>query len=154
MKAFVYDKFGPPDVLMLREVEKPIPGDKEVLIKVHATTVNAADCNARGFSYIPKGLGFLARLMLGIRKPKINILGSSGAGVIEAVGKDVGKGGRVSWASSWVCKSAWPSLERSNGPGSTEGTLAATTTTTTTTTTSTATTAATSTIVVCFREME
>lgn len=89
MKAIVYDKFGPPDVLELREVAKPIPGDNEVLIKVHATTVNAADCNARGFSYIPKGLGFLARLMLGIRKPKISILGSAVAGVIEAVGKDV-----------------------------------------------------------------
>jgi NADPH:quinone reductase-like Zn-dependent oxidoreductase len=89
MKAIVYEKFGPPDVLELREVAKPIPKDNEVLIKVHATTVNAADCNARGFSYIPKGLGFLARLMLGIRKPKISILGSAVAGEVEAVGKDV-----------------------------------------------------------------
>jgi NADPH2:quinone reductase len=89
MKAVVYEKFGPPEVLELREVEKPVPGDREVLIRVRATTVNAADCNGRGFSYIPTGLGFLARLMLGIRKPKISILGSALAGEIETVGKDV-----------------------------------------------------------------
>ena len=84
MKAIVYEKFGPPQVLEMSEVAKPVPGDNEVLIKMHATTVNAADCNARGLSYIPKGLGFLARLMLGVRKPKIKILGSSFSGVIEA----------------------------------------------------------------------
>lgn len=89
MKAVVYEKFGPPEVLELREVEKPAPEDHEVLIKVNATTVNAADCNARGFSFIPTGLGFLARLMMGIRKPRISILGSALAGEVEAVGKEV-----------------------------------------------------------------
>lgn len=68
---------------------KPVPGDNDVLVRVRATTVNPADCDARGLSYIPIGLGFLARLMLGFRKPKISILGSALAGDIETVGKDV-----------------------------------------------------------------
>ena len=89
MKAVVCDKYGPPEVLMLKEVDKPVPRDNEVLVKVHATTVNAADCNVRGLVYIPTGLGFLAKLMLGFKKPKISILGSVLAGEIKAVGKDV-----------------------------------------------------------------
>jgi len=74
---------------MLKEVDRPVPGKNDVLVKVHATTVNAADCNTRGLVYIPTGLGFLARLMLGFRKPKISIQGSVLAGEIEAVGKEV-----------------------------------------------------------------
>ena len=89
MKAVIYEKFGPPEVLMIRERDKPVPGDNEVLVKVRATTVNAADCNVRGFSYIPPGLGFLARMMMGFGKPKISIPGSALAGDVEAVGKDV-----------------------------------------------------------------
>jgi NADPH:quinone reductase-like Zn-dependent oxidoreductase len=89
MKAVYYEKFGPPEVLELREVEKPVPGNDEVLIKVHAAAVNAAECNMRGFVFIPPGLGLMARLMLGFKKPKINILGSALAGEIVGVGKDV-----------------------------------------------------------------
>lgn len=89
MKAITYEKFGPPEVLQQIEIAKPIPADNEVLIKVHATTVNAADCNGRGYSFIPPGLGLIARLMLGFRKPKVNILGSALAGEVESTGKDV-----------------------------------------------------------------
>ena len=89
MKAVICEKYGPPEVLKLKEVDKPIPKDHELLIKVHATSVNAADCNVRGLTYIPTGLGLLAKLMLGFNKPKISITGSVFAGVIEALGKDV-----------------------------------------------------------------
>ncbi len=89
MKAYICEKYGPPEVLRLKEVEKPVPKDNEVLIKVHATTVNAADCNVRGLSYIPTGLGFVAKMMLGFNKPKISIIGSVLAGKIEAVGDKV-----------------------------------------------------------------
>lgn len=89
MRAVVCEKYGPPEVLKLKEIDKPIPKDNEILIRVHASSVNAADCNARGLSYIPAGLGLLARLLLGFRKPKISITGSVFAGVIEEIGRDV-----------------------------------------------------------------
>jgi NADPH:quinone reductase-like Zn-dependent oxidoreductase len=89
MKAIVYTKYGPPEVLHLQEVEKPTPKDNEVLIKIHASTVTAGDCNARGFTFVPPGFGFLARLMFGPRRPKQSILGFELAGEIEAVGKTV-----------------------------------------------------------------
>jgi NADPH:quinone reductase-like Zn-dependent oxidoreductase len=89
MKAIVYTEYGPPDVLQLKEVDKPTPKDNEVLIKVHAATVTTGDVNMRGFTFVPKGLGPLPRLAFGIRKPRKNILGTEVAGEIEAVGKDV-----------------------------------------------------------------
>jgi len=89
MKAVVCTAYGPPEVLQLREVEKPAPKDNEVLIKVHATSVTAGDCNARNFVFIPRGLSWLARLMIGINKPNKTILGADVAGEIEAIGKDV-----------------------------------------------------------------
>lgn len=89
MKAVVCEKYGSPEVLHLVEVDKPVPKDNEVLVKVKATTVNAADCNARGLTYIPSGLGILARLMLGFNKPKKSILGSVLAGEVESTGKDI-----------------------------------------------------------------
>ncbi len=89
MKAYTCDQYGPPEVLKLKEVKKPEPGSNEVLIKVKATSVNAADCNTRGLTYIPKGLGFLAMLMLGINKPKIKIHGSVLAGEIVKTGTKV-----------------------------------------------------------------
>ena len=89
MKAIVYTKYGPPDVLHLEEVEKPAPKDNEVLIKVYATTVTTGDVNARGFVFVPRGFGFVSRLMFGLVKPKKTILGVEFAGEIEATGKDV-----------------------------------------------------------------
>jgi NADPH:quinone reductase-like Zn-dependent oxidoreductase len=88
MKAIVYEKYGPPDVLQLKEVAKPTPKDNEVLIKVHATTVTKYDCWMRS-STAPTGFGLLMRIASGIRKPKQPILGTELAGEIEAVGKDV-----------------------------------------------------------------
>jgi NADPH:quinone reductase-like Zn-dependent oxidoreductase len=89
MKAIVYNEYGSADVLHLAEVAKPAPKDNEVLIKIHASTVTAGDCNARGFTFVPPGFGFLARLMFGLRRPKQPILGMELAGDIEAVGKTV-----------------------------------------------------------------
>ena len=89
MKAIVYTTYGPPDVLQLKEVEKPTPRDNEVLIKIHATAVTTGDVNARGFTFVPPGFGPVPRLMFGLRTPKKKILGSDVAGEIEAVGKDV-----------------------------------------------------------------
>jgi len=89
VKAIVYTEYGPPDVLQLKEVEKPTPKDDQVLIRVYATTVTTGDCNVRGFVFVPPGFGILARLWHGLRKPKKNILGTELAGEIEAVGKDV-----------------------------------------------------------------
>jgi len=89
MKAIVYTQYGPADVLHLQEVEKPTPKDNEVLIKVHATSVTAGDCNARGFTFVPPGFGFLARLAFGFRKPKQPILGVELSGEIVEAGKDV-----------------------------------------------------------------
>lgn len=90
MKAVVCTKYGPPEVLQLKEVPKPSPKEHEVLIKIIATTVHRGDTRMRGFD-IP-GPGWqqlLARFMLGFRKPRKDILGMELAGVIEAVGREV-----------------------------------------------------------------
>ena len=89
MKAIVYTEYGPPDVLQLKEVEKPTPKEDEVLIKVYATSVTSSDANMRGFVFVPSGFKLITRLYLGLRKPKNPILGNDLAGEIEAVGKDV-----------------------------------------------------------------
>src|SRR6266542_2431177 len=89
MKAIVWTKYGSPDVLQLKEVEKPTPRNNEVLIKVYAATVTTADCELRSFK-IPILFRLPFRIYVGFRKPKrITILGQELAGEIEAVGKDV-----------------------------------------------------------------
>ena len=88
MKAIVYEKYGPPDVLELKEVEKPVPRDNEVLVKVHATSVNAIDIIFRSGA---KMLFGLTKLMAGFKKPKCKILGFDASGEVESVGKNVKK---------------------------------------------------------------
>ncbi len=88
MKAVVYEKYGPPEVLHLTEIPKPVPKDNEVLIKVYATTVTIGDIRMRAF-IVPRGMWLPARLYLGVFKPKRAILGMELAGVIEAVGSQV-----------------------------------------------------------------
>jgi NADPH:quinone reductase-like Zn-dependent oxidoreductase len=88
MKAIVWTKYGPPDVLQLKEVEKPTPKDDEVLIKVMAATVTAGDCELRRFD-ITIMLWLFVRIMFGIRKPRIKIFGQELAGEIESVGEKV-----------------------------------------------------------------
>lgn len=89
MKAIVWTRYGPPEGLQLQEVEKPTPKDNEVLIKIHATTVTAGDCEIRRLE-LPLMLSFPIRLYAGFSRPKrITILGQELAGEIEEVGKDV-----------------------------------------------------------------
>lgn len=91
MKAIVYRTYGPPDVLHLAEVQKPMPGEHEVLIKLQAATVTTGDCNVRGFTFVPPGFGPLPRLMFGFTRPKIQILGTELSGEIVQTGKKVSK---------------------------------------------------------------
>lgn len=88
MRAVVYTKYGPPDVLRLEEVEKPTPKDNEILVRVFATTVTVADIRTRSFK-IPRSVWLPARFALGIIKPKKAVLGMELAGEVEEVGKDV-----------------------------------------------------------------
>lgn len=96
MKAIVYDTFGPPEVLSLAEEKKPVPGEKEILIRVHAVPVNYGDVTARNFANIPardfhmsRLLWLPARLSFGLKKPRRRIPGSEFSGVVEAVGRAV-----------------------------------------------------------------
>jgi len=89
VKAIVHTEYGPPDELQLIEVEKPVPKDNEVLIKIHATTVTSSDCNLRNLTFAPTWSVVPMRMQFGLRKPRINRLGIDLAGEIEAVGKDV-----------------------------------------------------------------
>jgi NADPH:quinone reductase-like Zn-dependent oxidoreductase len=96
MKAIVYTEYGPPEVLQLKEVEKPTPKENEVLIRNYAATVNYGDIVARNFKEIsprkfnmPFPFWLITGMSFGFSKPKITILGSEFAGEVEAVGKDV-----------------------------------------------------------------
>jgi NADPH:quinone reductase-like Zn-dependent oxidoreductase len=97
MRAIVYTRYGPPEVLHLAEVARPLPRDDEVLIRVHATTVSAPDFRCRSFT-VPLSFWIPARLALGILRPRQPILGAELSGEIEETGKDVTrfkKGDRV-----------------------------------------------------------
>ncbi|MGH2317760.1 NAD(P)-dependent alcohol dehydrogenase [Planococcus sp. SE5232] len=108
MKASVHKTYGPPEVMELREVEKPVPKNDEVLIKVHATTATSGDCKVR------RADPFAVRFFYGLKKPKIGILGSELSGEVEATGKDVqsfkegdfvfcGTGGNLGANAEYVC---------------------------------------------------
>jgi NADPH:quinone reductase-like Zn-dependent oxidoreductase len=83
MRAVVHDRYGPPDVLRVEDVEPPVPKDDEVLVRVRATTVNQTDCHMR------RARPVLWRFMLGLRRPKRRVLGLEFAGEVEAVGSAV-----------------------------------------------------------------
>lgn len=83
MKAVVYEKYGSPDVLEFRYIDKPVPKDNEILIQIHATTVNRTDCGLR------KADPFIARFFTGLLRPKNKVLGTEFSGVIEATGKSI-----------------------------------------------------------------
>ena len=88
MRAAIYPKSGPPEVLEVIEIDRPVPKDNEVLVRVHATTVTSGDCNMRSFK-MPFLFWLLMRIMHGARRPERPIPGSELAGEIEAVGASV-----------------------------------------------------------------
>src|ERR1700752_3801468 len=105
MKAIQYTRYGPPDVLELKEIEKPTPKDNEVLIRIHAASVNPLDW------HYTRGVPLMLRAGAGLRKPKDTRLGVDFAGQVEAVGKDVSQfkrgdevyGARTGAFAEYVC---------------------------------------------------
>ena len=83
MRAVVHDRYGPPDVLRVEDVERPVPKENEVLVKIHATTVNRSDCGLRSAEYV------ITRFFTGLLRPKRRIVGSELAGEVEAVGAGI-----------------------------------------------------------------
>ena len=83
MKAVVYYEYGSPDVLKLEDVQRPVPGDDEVLVKVHAASANAGDW------HLLRADPILVRAMAGLLKPKYTILGADMAGRVEEIGRNV-----------------------------------------------------------------
>jgi NADPH:quinone reductase-like Zn-dependent oxidoreductase len=108
MKAAVHNSYGPPDVVRIAEVEKPAAKDNQVLVKVHATTVNRTDCGMRA------ARPFFIRLVAGLTRPRLTVLGNEFAGQVEAVGRGVTSftvGDRVfgfEGAGSAPTPSTWP----------------------------------------------
>ena len=88
MQAIVCRQYGPPEVLQLREVEKPKPGANEICIQIFATAVTASDCMIRGF-HVSRKYRLPMRIAIGFQKPRKAILGMVFAGVVESAGKDV-----------------------------------------------------------------
>jgi NADPH:quinone reductase-like Zn-dependent oxidoreductase len=106
MKAIVCTKYGPPEVLQLREVEKPVPKDNEVLVRIHASTVTSGDIRLRSFTWAP-WFWLPGRIMYGLIKPRKKIPGNELSGIIEAIGKDIAhfkKGDQIfgiTWTTSF-----------------------------------------------------
>lgn len=88
MKAAVFDRYGPPEVLHITKLDQPQINNNEILVRVKAVAVTAADARIRAARF-PKGFGFLARLAFGIVNPRMRVLGSTYSGVVEKVGEDV-----------------------------------------------------------------
>ena len=105
MKAIVHDRYGLPDVLEPKEIDIPVPGDDQVLVRVRAAAINPADW------YAAAGRPYVARVQMGLRRPKEQRLGADYAGTVEAVGKDVTQfrpgdevfGGRTGALAEYVC---------------------------------------------------
>src|SRR4030081_3257838 len=99
MRAVVYDRYGPPDVLRLEDVQRPVPRDGEVLVKIYTTTVNRLDCATREANRRSGlAISLLSRLVSGVRRPRHRILGTEFAGEVESVGvatSDFAVGDRV-----------------------------------------------------------
>ena len=108
MKAIVCPRYGPPEVLQLKEVEKPTPKGNEVLVKVHATTVTTGDCEFRGLR-LPLAWQLMVRIGFGLRRPRKKILGQELAGEIESVGSAVRmfKKGDSVFAATGLRLGAW-----------------------------------------------
>src|SRR2546430_15688329 len=99
MRAVVYDRYGPPDVLRLEEVERPVPKADEVLIKIHATTVNRTDCAVRAAK------PFISRFVTGLRRSRRKIFGSELSGELDVVSPGVSEfkvGDLVFGSSTWI----------------------------------------------------
>jgi NADPH:quinone reductase-like Zn-dependent oxidoreductase len=90
MKAILYQQYGPPDVLQLADIAKPIPKPNEILIKTYAATVTSGDWRVRSLT-VPAGFGWMTRLVFGVSRPRQPILGSELAGVVESVGEAVSR---------------------------------------------------------------
>ncbi|WP_225867236.1 NAD(P)-dependent alcohol dehydrogenase [Cyanobium sp. PCC 7001] len=88
MRAVIYERYGAPDVLQFRDVPRPVPGEHDVLIQTHATTVSSGDWRMRSLE-VPAGFGLILRLMAGVRRPRQPILGTELAGTVAAVGPGV-----------------------------------------------------------------
>jgi len=108
MKAIVCTKYGPPEVLKLKEVEIPAPKNDEVLIKIHSTAVTASDCIVRGFK-LPRWspIGLMMGIAIGFKKPRKSVLGMVMAGDIESAGKDVKRFKKSDPVFGWTLKSGF-----------------------------------------------
>jgi NADPH:quinone reductase-like Zn-dependent oxidoreductase len=90
VKAILHSRYGSPDFLQCKEIDKPAPRDNEILVAIRATTVSTGDCNMRNFTFVTKSMLPFAKLTFGIGKPwKERILGTELAGEVEAAGKNV-----------------------------------------------------------------
>ncbi len=88
MKAAICDRYGPPETVVIREVEKPVPGDNEILLRTRATTVNSGDARMRA-ARVPKGMGMMYRFGMGFVGPRIKVLGFEAAGEVVEIGRNV-----------------------------------------------------------------